>query len=48
MIRTLLQEFSPRIHDLLAMLQGFAETGHLGIDSVAFKTRDDLKDLGIL
>ena len=48
MLKALLQTWSHRLAQLVTHLRGFEETGIIPLDVVAFRTRDELKELGIL
>lgn len=48
MLKTALSQSSERIYQVITWLRGFEESGHIGIDAVSFKTRFNLRDLGII
>lgn len=48
MVTQLRSQFGSRFHQLLTWLKGYQESGNIAVDSVAFHTRDQLKDLGAL
>jgi len=48
MINALISHSSQRIAKLIDSLRSFEETGTIPLDCVAFSTRSELEDLGIL
>jgi hypothetical protein len=48
MVQKILQNVSSRVGQLITWLRGYEETGEIPIDSVAFETRNSLKQVGIM
>ena len=48
MVTQLRSHFGRQLNQLLTWLKGYEESGNIAVDSVAFLTRDRLKDIGAL
>lgn len=48
MVQKILHQVSARVGQIITWLKGYEETGEIPIDCIAFHTRSNLKEAGIL
>ncbi|MGE3278882.1 MAG: hypothetical protein AB7J40_03750 [Candidatus Altimarinota bacterium] len=48
MVQKILHQVSTRISQVVTWLRGYEETGEIPIDCIAFDTRSNLKEAGVL